>query len=45
MTQDNLALALAVLLGISEALSLIPSIRANGILQGIFGILRKVAGK
>ncbi len=44
---DNTAteIILAALLGVSEALSLIPALKANGILQLFFGIFRFLAGK
>jgi hypothetical protein len=42
---NNLALILAVLLGISEALAMIPAIQANSIFQLILNILKKLAGK
>jgi len=34
-----------VLFGMSEALGAIPSIKANGVFQLIFGILKTLAGK
>lgn len=40
-----LTILFAVLFGISEALSLIPAIKANGVFQMIFNILAKLAGK
>jgi len=42
MTTDDVVLIIAVLGGISEALSLIPSIKANGIFQLVVNILRAV---
>jgi len=45
MTGDNMALILGVLLGISEALSLIPSLKANGIFDFIYKILKMFGGK
>lgn len=33
------------LFGISEALSMIPSIKANGMFQLLFWIIKRVAGK
>lgn len=42
---QNLAVVLGVLLSISEALSLIPSIKANGIFQLVFRIIRGLSGK
>ena len=38
-------IVLSVLWGISELLSLIPSIKANGIFQLIFGVIAKANGK
>lgn len=43
--QNNLAIALGVLLAMSEALSLIPWIKANGNLQLVFQVIRVLAGK
>lgn len=40
----TLSLILGVLLGLSEALSLIPAVKANGIFQLIFTILQKLTG-
>ena len=42
---ENLSLVLAILLGISEALSLIPGINANGIFQLVLGLLKKLNPK
>ena len=42
---DNIVLISSVLLGVSEALSLIPSIKANGIIQLIMNILKMLLGK
>lgn len=42
---EKIALISAVLLGVSEALSLIPSIKANGIVQLVIGLLKSIAGK
>lgn len=46
MTIDatTISLGLAVLLGISEALSLIPSVKSNGIFQLIFNTLKAMTG-
>lgn len=41
----SITLILAVLLGISESLALIPQIQANSIFQLLFGIIKKLAGK
>lgn len=47
MSIDNetALIIVSALLAVSEALSLIPSIRSNGIFQAVFGILRAVIGK
>jgi len=42
---NKLLLVMAVLGGISEALSLIPSIKANGIFQLISNALKALLGK
>lgn len=42
---DSIVLICGVLLGVSEALSLIPAIKANGIIQLVVMILKKVLGK
>jgi hypothetical protein len=41
----NWALIMAVLFGISEALSLIPQVQSNGVFQMIFGVIKKLSGK
>lgn len=41
---EQLPLLLAVLLGISESLALIPSLKANGILDGIIKALKALKG-
>lgn len=45
MDFSNAGVYLAVALGISEALSLIPAIKANGIIDVVIRILRAVASK
>lgn len=45
MTQEKLLLVVSVLFGVSEALSLIPFINANGVFQAVFSVLKKLAGK
>jgi hypothetical protein len=40
-----LAIIFGVLFGISEALSLIPAVKANGIFQTIYNLLKTLAGK
>jgi hypothetical protein len=42
---NTFELVLLVLFGISEALSLIPSVQSNGIFQLIFNILKKLTTK
>ena len=42
---SNLEIILAVALGISEALALIPQLKGNSILQVALSILKKLAGK
>lgn len=43
--QENWIAILAVLGSISEGLSLIPSVKANGIFQLLNGLLKSLAGK
>ena len=42
---SNVLLVLAVLGGVSEALSLIPGVKANGVFQFIANILKMLLGK
>lgn len=42
---EKLLLALAVLGGLSEALSLIPSVKSNGVFQLISNLLKALLGK
>lgn len=42
---QNIAVALGVLLSISEALSLIPGVKANGIFQLVLRVIRGLSGK
>jgi hypothetical protein len=42
---DKIMLVIAVLGGISEALSLIPSIKANGVVQLIISVIKAIQGK
>jgi hypothetical protein len=42
---DTLLIVCGVLLGVSEALSLIPAIKANGIVQLVIMVMKKVLGK
>jgi hypothetical protein len=41
----NWPVLVAVLLGVSEALTLIPSIKSNGIFQLIFNVLKSIKDK
>lgn len=43
--KDNQAVIFAGLFGISELLSLLPSVKSNGLFQLIFNMLRKKASK
>jgi hypothetical protein len=45
MTQENLLLVVGVLFGLSEALALIPQVKANSVFQLVFGVLKSLAGK
>ncbi len=45
MNSANLVVALGVLFGVSEALALIPAVKANSVFQLVFTILQKLAGK
>jgi hypothetical protein len=42
---EKIALISSILLGISEALSLIPSIKSNGIIQLVINLLKAISGK
>jgi hypothetical protein len=42
---DKVMLAIAVLGGISEALSLIPAVKANGVVQLIISVIKAIQGK
>lgn len=42
---EHVELILAVLLGLSEALALIPQVKANGIFDLVLGILKKLVSK
>ena len=44
MDYDTITIALAVALALSEALSLIPGIRSNGIFQLAYNLIRFLAG-
>ena len=45
MDTTTITIILAALFAVSEALSYIPALKANGVFQLIFGILGKLAGK
>lgn len=42
---DNKAVLLGALLGISEALALIPSVKSNGIFDLVLNLIKKASGK
>lgn len=42
---EKVTVVVVFLLGLSEALAQIPSIKANSIFELVFGILKKLAGK
>jgi hypothetical protein len=42
---QNVAVVLGALFTVSEALSLIPSIKANGVFQLVYRIIRGLSGK
>ena len=42
---ENAIIILTVLLAISEALSLIPQVKSNGVFQVIYNLLKSLAGK
>ena len=45
MDSGTLIIILAALLAVSEALSLIPALKANGVFQLIYGVLLYLTGK
>lgn len=45
MNEQNLAIILGALFAVSEALSLIPAIKSNGVFQFVFNTIKKLAGK
>jgi xanthine/uracil permease len=45
MDVNTVLLGLSVLGGVSEALSMIPQIKSNGVFQLIFGIIKALGGK
>ena len=42
---ESIMIILAALLAISEALSLIPQVKSNGVFQVIYNLLKSLAGK
>lgn len=45
MNHDTIMIVMGALFAVSEALSLIPKVRANGVFQLLFGILKVLARK
>ena len=45
MDDTTIMIGLAAALVVSEALSMIPALKANGIFQLVFGIIRFMAGR
>lgn len=45
LTPETVAVAATALLAVSEALSLIPAVKSNGIFQLIVNLLKAVGGK
>lgn len=45
LIQENIVLILSVALGVSEALALIPALKANGIIDGVIKVLKVLLGK
>ncbi len=43
--QQNAAVLLAGLFGISEILAQIPSVKANSVFQLIFGVIKQLSGR
>lgn len=44
MEQSTIAIILAALLAVSEALALIPAIKANSVFQLVIGVLKSIGG-
>ena len=42
---ESTMIILAALLAISEALSLIPQVKSNGVFQAIYNLLKSLAGR
>jgi hypothetical protein len=45
MDSNTISLVLGALLAVSEALSMIPAVKANGIFQAIYNLLGAIKGK
>lgn len=45
MDAQTVSIALGVALAISEALSMIPAVKANGIFQAIYNMIKRMSGK
>jgi hypothetical protein len=45
MDTDTTMVVLGALFAVSEALSLIPAVKANGVFQFIYVLLKRLAGK
>jgi hypothetical protein len=45
MDQDTVSIVIAALFAVSEALSLIPTVKANGVFQMVSGVVKRLAGK
>lgn len=45
ITQEQITVASIALFAVSEALSMIPQVRANGIFQAVFNVIKVLAGK
>lgn len=45
LTNEELLIIAGALFAVSEALSLIPAVKSNGIFQLIFNALKKILGK
>lgn len=45
LSTDQLIIIVTALLAVSEGLSLIPSVKSNGVFQFIVNLLKKIAGK
>ena len=45
MDQQSLVIVAGALFAVSEALSLIPAVKSNGVFQFVFNLLRTLCGK